>query len=395
LGARGTWGICRCSFWAKPENRGTPFVLFLCLEQYYPAIMQFGSHIGEFAAIGAATCWVFSSLTFAGAARRIGPSAVNLLRIILACGLVLLVHRVTVGAWLPAVDRVGAAYLAVSGLIGFAIGDQFLFHAFVDVGSRLTTLLMTLTPPVTAVLALALLREPLDLVSMLGMAMTLAGIAWVAMERPDPPASPDPPDPDSPGQDSPNQDSPNSKAHRTHPHRVRGLVFGSIAAVCQACGLILSKIGIGHSRLPVEQFVDTWSASLVRLTAGAISICILAALRRAGESATARGEIPGASGSVVDIPPHPKPSHVPRAILLLTIGTVLGPVVGVWCSLMAIDRAPAAIASTLMAMTPVLILPFAAIFERERITWRAVAGAIVAVAGVAVLTGLTSLLGHH
>lgn len=64
----------------------------------------------------------------------------------------------------------------------------------------------------------------------------------------------------------------------------------------------------------------------------------------------------------------------------------LGPVVGVWFSLVAIDRSPAGIAATLMSMTPVLILPLAVWIEKERLSWRAVAGAAVAVGGVAILT---------
>lgn len=325
-------------------------------------------HVGEAAALGAATCWVFTSLAFSAASRRIGPTAVNVIRILLAWSILLIIHRLLMGRWMPQTDRSSIELLAFSGIIGFAIGDQLLFRAFVDIGPRLTTLLMTLTPPVAAALAWPLLHEPLGGWAMLGIAITLAGIAWVALERPDATAF---------------------RGH-DHRHRARGLWCGSLAAICQAAGLILSKLGIGHTRMPQEHYLDPWSASLVRLSFGALAICGLAMIRRAGRSATAVGAAapvePDVGSLSSDGTGPPRGSVVPKALLLLTIGAILGPVVGVWFSLVAIDRAQAGIAATLMAMTPVFILPFAVWLERERLSWRAMAGAAVAVAGVAILT---------
>jgi len=331
-------------------------------------------HVGEAAALGAATCWVFTSLAFSAASRRIGPTVVNVIRILLAWSILLVIHRLLVGRWLPQTDRSTVELLALSGLIGFAIGDQLLFSAFVDIGPRLTTLLMTLTPPVAAALAWPLLHEPLGGWAMLGIAITLVGIAWVAQERPDPAAF----------------------RRHDHRHRARGLWCGSIAAICQAAGLILSKLGIGHTRMPQAEYLDPWSASLIRVSFGALAICALAIIRRAGRSASAVGAVAttvtpaaanrAAEGFQADSAKPRSGSVVPMALLLLTIGAILGPVVGVWFSLVAIDRAQAGIAATLMAMTPVFILPFAVWIEKERLSWRAMAGAAVAVAGVAILT---------
>lgn len=322
----------------------------------------FSQHAGEVAALGTATCWVFTSLAFAAAGRRIGPTLVNLIRILIAWTLLVFIHRFVVSTWLPPADATSVVVLAISGVLGFAICDQFAFCAFVDVGARMTTLLMTLTPPVAAVLAWLFLGEPLSAVAIAGIAITLSGIVWVALERPDP------------------------TAHRPHSHRVRGLIFGALAGTFQAAGLILSKLGIGHTRLPVEQHLDPWSASLVRVTFGAVAICILTMVYRAGRSATATGAAAG-------LEPAPDPPRIafadsvwPRALLQLTLGAILGPVIGVWLSLVAIDRAEAGIAATLMAMTPVLILPMAAWIERERIGWRAIFGAAIAVVGVTILT---------
>ena len=138
-----------------------------------------GSLVGELAAIGTAWCWVFTSLTFAAAGRRMGATAVNLLRLFLAVGLLGLIHLVLHGTVLPDVDQTGLIYLLISGVIGLAIGDQLLFTALVDIGPRFSTLLMTLAPPVAAVLAWPILDEPLGMMATLGMVITIGGIVWV------------------------------------------------------------------------------------------------------------------------------------------------------------------------------------------------------------------------
>ncbi len=62
-----------------------------------------------------------------------------------------------------------------------------------------------------------------------------------------------------------------------------------------------------------------------------------------------------------------------------------GPFLGVWMSLVASDRAPLGVAQTLCGLSPVFILPFAALIHKERVSPRAVLGAVVAVGGSAVL----------
>jgi drug/metabolite transporter (DMT)-like permease len=239
------------------------------------------------------------------------------------------------------------------------------------VGARLSTLLMTVTPPVAAALAWVFLDEPLGAWTITGIAVTLLGIAWVVMERPEPARL---------GAET----TPAGQRRVKAPGYKFGLTFGALAGVCQAVGLILSKRGMGHTRLDASAHLDPWSATLVRVTFGAAAICALAVIHRAGFSAIVRGApIPATRRNGNRLPAN---REIGTALAMLSIGAILGPVTGVWLSLVAIDRADAAIAATLMAMTPVLILPFAAWLERDRISWRAIMGAAVAVLGVAILT---------
>ena len=120
-------------------------------------------YAGQLAALGTAFCWVATALAFEAAGRRIGSLTVNLVRLVLAAGLLALEGWLVRGLALP-VDAPPSAWLwlSVSGLVGFTFGDLCLFRAFVVLGSRLSTLMMSLAPPLTAVLGFLVLGEVLS-----------------------------------------------------------------------------------------------------------------------------------------------------------------------------------------------------------------------------------------
>ncbi len=71
---------------------------------------------------------------------------------------------------------------------------------------------------------------------------------------------------------------------------------------------------------------------------------------------------------------------------MIVVATLIGTVAGVWLLIIAITRSySTGVAATLLALTPVFVLPLVAIVDRERLTARAVVGALVAFAGVAAL----------
>lgn len=320
------------------------------------------SRIGELAALGAALAWVVTSLSFAAAGRRIGATMVNFLRIMLALVILALVHRIMLDHWIPVLDSESILLLGLSGLIGLAIGDQFLFVALVDVGPRLATLLMTFSPPVTVLLAWKMLDEPLSPVAIGGIVVTIIGIGWVVLERPEGVA-----------------------AHK-HRHYVRGTIFGVLAGICNAVGLVIAKLGMGHMRDGVTELVNPWTATMVRMAFAAVGITVLVVFFRVFRRTN--------SSKMIEV--SPESEHLPlaesspdkflrRAMFMVVLGTICGPVVGVWLSMVAVDKADTGVAATLMAMSPVFILPFAVWIEKERLSWRAVIGAGVAVIGVVML----------
>ena len=307
--------------------------------------------IGALAGLGASLGWLFTSIFFTAAGKRIGPTVVNALRLVFAVALLGSMHQIVYGTWWPEGIASQFVFLAMSGLIGLVIGDQLLYTAFVDIGPRLTLLLMTTTPIFAGLLGLAFLGETLGLVELLAVGMTIGGVAWVISERK------------------------GTRADRAvHKHFVRGVVFALFAAACQAIGAWLSKQGMGHGIAGVEEKMDPLSATMVRMSFALVMIAPLMVLHvrrqrrrwRDGES-----EARVHAGTTLG------------GIGFTALGAIAGPFLGVWASLIAYDRAPLGIAQTMCGLSPVLILPLMPFIYRERLTWRAVMGAVIAVAGTA------------
>lgn len=312
--------------------------------------------IGPAAGLGASVGWLLTSLFFTAAGRRLGPTAVNALRLVLAVILLGSAHAIMFGSvWPAALAPRELFMLALSGFIGLAIGDQLLYTAFVDIGPRLTLLLMTTTPifaAVFGVLALGAAEVP-GVLEVVGMSVTIAGVAWVVAERPH-----------------------TEEDDRPHPHRVRGIVFATLAAACQAGGAMFSKLGMGHGSAEAAD-VDPLAATYVRMVFATVVFVPIVLAMGARRSAKIRA---GAA-----LKPTNRTGSRGAGYWFTLLGAIAGPFFGVWMSLIAYDRAPLGVAQTLCGLAPVLILPFSAWLYRERVTWRASLGAIVAVGGATVL----------
>jgi len=136
--------------------------------------------IGEMSALLTAVFWTLSASVFASATVRAGSIAVNVARLVIAALYLALWILISRTAITLSISQVVA--LAVSGVIGLAFGDSFLFRAFHEIGARVTMLIMSTSPAVAAVLAYLFLHESLSLVGSVGIFVTLVGIGVVVME---------------------------------------------------------------------------------------------------------------------------------------------------------------------------------------------------------------------
>ena len=208
--------------------------------------------LGELAALGTSLCFSFGSVMFTNAGRMIGAALVNRMRLLMALLVVMLWHALTYGQVLPfdaAPER--WFWLGVSGLVGFVLGDAFLFQSFVMIGPRLAMLMMALAPVLGSVLAAVFLKESLVPMELLGIGVTLAGIVVVISER-----------------RGRREDAPADNRRY-----LIGLLCGLGAAVGQAGGLILSKLGLAGD-------FPALSGNVIRLLAAVLAIWAIAAVNR-------------------------------------------------------------------------------------------------------------------
>lgn len=297
-------------------------------------------YLGEIAGLATSFCWSFTSVFFSLSGREVGSPIVNRTRLALALGMVGALHWIMQGQPLPFdAARWRWGWMALSGLIGFVIGDAFLFQAFVLIGPRLSMLVMALNPVIGAGLAWVLLHETLNAPELLGIALAIGGVMWVVLDR-----------------QNGSRDLPDATP-RTY---LIGVLMALGGAVGQAGGLIASKQGL-------EGDFPALSGNMIRLLVATTSMWAFAA----------------AQGSALST--YQALRAHPRAIRFIVGGAIAGPFIGVTLSLVAVQHAPVGIASTLMSLTPVILLPIGRFFFHEQITWRAIFGTLLAVAGTALL----------
>ena len=148
---------------------------------------------------------------------------------------------------------------------------------------------------------------------------------------------------------------------------LNGVLFAIGAAVCQGVGLVLSKIGMNHYEASMETACQLWIlpfyANVFRCVAGIAGFSLLLMFREGFGSL--RKNITDRTSMTV-----------------ATLTTIFGPFVGVGLSLLAVQYTSAGIASTLMALTPIIIILPAWWFFKQPITIKSVIGALISVAGV-------------
>jgi drug/metabolite transporter (DMT)-like permease len=216
-----------------------------------------------------------------------------------------------------------------------------LFRAFVEMGARLSSLTQSLAPPLAALTATLLIpQHHMSLLSWIGMSVTLVGIMWVITER------------------EIDNEPAGKIARRATP---KGLALGLIGAAGQGVGLVLSDIGMQSFRN------QAFASNQIRSIGGIVGF----------------GALVLVTGDLVRVKRTIRDRH---AMIMLTMGAITGPFLGVSMLLKSMSMGvQPGVAQTFASLVPVMIIPFLVVMGKEHVTWRAVVGAIIAVAGVAIL----------
>lgn len=290
--------------------------------------------IGEFAALMTAVVWSGTSIAFSEASVRVGTMYVNVTRMFMAIIMLLITILVLNIEISLSITQIGN--LAISGFIGLVFGDTFLFKAYRSIGPRISMLLMALAPAIAAFMAFVFLDEDLSLWGVAGIGVTIIGITLVVLKREEKPTS-------------------------HYKIDYIGIFYAFLGAVGQAVGLIFAKFAINEGE------INGFVANFMRLFSAIIILWPVAIFTRR----------------------YQKPWQVfkkdKKALYATITGSVLGPYIGITLSMISITYAKVGIASTIMAMPPIIMLPMVYFYYKEKLSWVSIIGAFIAVAGVAIL----------
>lgn len=287
--------------------------------------------LGEYAALLAALCWTINSVVIERKGRSFTPNSLNLGKMVFAL-MVFVFYMLLAGktSYVLALDNNSKFYLIISGIIGFSIGDTFLFHGFQRIGARLTLLIFTFSPVLTAIFSYFIFNESLNLRNIFGMLLVLFGIALVILKG--------------------------------HGGKIKvdviGIIFAFLASLGQAVGLLFSKAGM--------QMVDPIIATEIRLVGGLLGMVVLSLIQK-------------------DLSSFFKAMKTPEGRFTIFTSAFLATTIGVLLSMLALKLTKAAIASTLMSTTPILIIPIMIFVFKEKISKIEILGAVISVLGVALL----------
>ena len=306
------------------------------------------AYFGEIIALVVAISWTATALFADVASHRLGSLPLNLIRMVLSWAFLTVMLWVVTGTPYPLYANGKAWFwLALSGFVGYVFGDWCLFNSYIVFGSRYGQLFMTLAPPMAGIAGWLMLGEQMSWRSWLAMLVTLTGIAISILAR----------------------GGENHKLTLKLP--LKGVLFGIGAGIGQGVGLVLSKIGLEHYELSIPAEAPQavakmmpFAGTYIRAVAGFVGFFLILALTK-------------------QLPLVVKGLHDRKGMTFATLTTFFGPFLGVSLSLMAVQYAKAGIASTLMALTPVLIIVPYAIIHKQKVSVKEVIGTLITMVGVA------------
>lgn len=293
------------------------------------------SFIGEIAALASALAFSVTSVCYTFAGRKVNALTASAISLPISWLLILVIHRLSLGEVFPtsaAPER--WLYLGVSGILAFVLSLFFMLNAYQHIGPRLTMVIFAFSPVLGAVLAWLFLGQALPPNATVGIAVVIFGIVWVVVER--------------------------GKVATEGRDVRRGVVYAAVGMLAQAAAFVFASLGVAGGFPP-------FSATLIRITAGVVTLWVLIALQ---------GKI-GATAATF---------HTNRKLVIqLTGAAVSGPVIAGSLLLLSLQHISVGVATTLSHTTAIMLIPVGYFVFHERITLRAILATVVTVIGIAIL----------
>ena len=284
--------------------------------------------MGESLALAAAFGWVGSSVFLERASKETGTLAVNLIRLIIALLFLGVITYVKRGLALPLdVTKESLKFLSISGLFGLFLGDFFLYKSYIKIGPRITLLVMTFSPVAVSILSFFILGEKIEGFKVLGMLLTIIGIAIVILKK--------------------KNDKEFSKV---------GFIYALLAMLGESLGIIFTRLG------SIEY--DSFATIQVRTIPAILAFIVYISLKK---------EWSNIKEGIVN----------KKGMIYIVLGTIVA-TLGVTALVEAMKYANVGIVSTLAATSPILIIPISIIFFKEKVSILEGIGALISFVGITI-----------
>ncbi|MEG2255678.1 MAG: DMT family transporter [Cetobacterium somerae] len=284
--------------------------------------------MGESLALVAAFGWVGSSVFLERASKETGTLAVNLIRLVIAMLFLGVITYVKRGLVLPLdVTKESFKFLSISGLFGLFLGDFFLYKSYIKIGPRITLLVMTFSPIAVSILSFFILGEKIEGFKVLGMLLTIIGIAIVILKK--------------------KNDKEFSKV---------GFIYALLAMLGESLGIVFTRLG--------SIDYDSFATIQVRTIPAILAFIVYISLKK--EWSNIKEGILNKKG-----------------MIYIVLGTIVA-TLGVTALVEAMKYANVGIVSTLAATSPILIIPISIIFFKEKVSILEGIGALISFVGITI-----------
>lgn len=295
-----------------------------------------------------------SAVTANRSVRYMGGNEANFWRLLFAATLLGIFSHLwgvgLAGAFLP--------WFLLSGLIGFGLGDLALFQAYPRIGSRLTVLLVhCLAAPMAMATEWLWLGNAVNLVEIAAGFTVLAGLAVALM--------------------------PGKSAQPNERRWLSGVLFALIAAMGQGGGAVISRKAYAvadATEFHLAGVAGGLNATYQRILAGLAIAAVGVLLARRHAVFAHFGRLYNKPAEIVS------KTQWSKAWPWILLNGLAGPTLGVACFQWALQTTKSGVVLPIVALTPLVVMPFARYLEGEKPTRRSVVGGIIAVAGVVLLT---------
>ena len=300
---------------------------------------SFSVHLtGSVAALASALLWAIAALMFARIGRQVTARALNFGKgiIALACLTVLIVPTAFAG-----LTTQSFIFLSLSGLLGIALGDTLYFLTLQRLGARLTLLVGTLIPVVTAISAVVIFKEKITFFAAFGLILTVSGVTYVLWDK---------------SKRIPQTAIDESRSGNKKHYLLSSVLIASIFVLSESVGILLTKAGV--------QNMDSLEATFIRQAWGVAGLFFWG---------LAVNNVFG------DFKPLRQNKNLAYQFLITSF---IGAFLGTWLSIYALKMTYASVAVALNSTSPLFVIPIAVLFFKEKVRLQAVVGACVAVLGI-------------